>query len=315
MDDKYTKLLDAETRKFIFDTGKFYPDNAVESSIEEQREFYDALCRAYNDPYPKGVTASDRWMSARETSFQVRDYTKEDTEPEGHILYFHGGGFILGGLESHDSICAEFCSSTGYSVTAVDYRLAPEFPHPAAFDDCLTAFLRVSAETQLPIIIVGDSAGGNLAAAVSHATRKLPRRPKGQVLIYPALGGDKSVGSYLEHANAPGLTLADIEFYVEQRGKGADLVGDVTANPLHDNDFSALPPTVIFTAECDPLSDDGRGYRDRIIAAGGKAAWINEKGLIHGYLRARNTVKLAEASFERMTKATIDLCTGNWNWD
>jgi len=247
MDDKYLDLLDAETLAFVRQTEAFYPVDAINATIEQQRGFYDALCDEFNEGYPPEVT--------------------------------------------HDSICAEFCARTGCSLTAVDYRLAPEFIHPVAYDDCLVAFNRITAEQTIPIILVGDSAGGTLAAAVAHTVRGEAQNLVGQLLIYPALGGDKSKGSYQEHANAPMLTLADIEFYGEIRGSGRDLSNDATATPLADRDFSNLPPTVIVTAECDPLADDGGAYRDVIQKAGGKALWFNETGLVHGYLRARFTVE------------------------
>jgi len=313
MDDKYLDLLDAETLAFVRQTEAFYPADAINATIEQQRGFYDALCDEFNEGYPPEVTASDRWMNGREGSFQVRDYVNSQARPKAHIVYFHGGGFVVGGLTSHDSICAEFCARTGCSLTAVDYRLAPEFIHPVAYDDCLVAFNRITAEQTIPIILVGDSAGGTLAAAVAHTVRGEAQNLVGQLLIYPALGGDKSKGSYQEHANAPMLTLADIEFYGEIRGSGRDLSNDATATPLADRDFSNLPPTVIVTAECDPLADDGGLYRDVIQKAGGKAVWFNETGLVHGYLRARFTVKRAADSVTRMVEAINMLADGRWS--
>lgn len=312
MDEKYHRLLDDQTREFVRQTDAFYPADAVNAPIEKQREYYNALCNEFHAGYPSGVSASDRWIKTRDTMVGVRDYVKSGAVPPAHIVFFHGGGFVVGGLESHDSICAEFCDRTGFGVTAVDYRLAPEFKHPAAFDDCLNSFGRIASEVKLPIILVGDSAGGNLAAAVSHATRGDAPAPIGQLLIYPGLGGDQSKGSYQEHANAPALTLADIEFYQKIRSNGSDSSRDPTASPLSDLDFSNLPPTVIFSAECDPLADDGRDYCDQLIAAGGKAVWYNEKGLVHGYLRARFTVDRARESVTRMVEALSMLGEGRW---
>src|SRR5690606_16955133 len=120
----------------------------------------------------------------------------------------------------------------------------PEHLHPAAFDDALAAFEWALERYAQPILLCGDSAGGNLAAAVSHATRGHQLRPVGQVLIYPALGGDQSKGSYVRHAEAPMLTLRDLEFYKDIRTGGADITGDITYMPLQDADFSNLPPTV-----------------------------------------------------------------------
>ena len=314
MEGKYLDLLDAETLEFIRRTEAFYPADAVNASIEQQREWYDALCQEFDTGYPDGVTASDRTFTKGDASFEVREYVKAGVKPRAHILFFHGGGFVVGGLESHDSICAEFCDGTNCSVTSVDYRMAPEHLHPAAFEDCLIAFEQLAVETDLPIVLAGDSAGGNLAAAVSHAVRGHKRAPIGQLLIYPGLGGDQTTGSYVTHANAPMLTLADIEFYKLIRSGGQDLDGDVKAAPLHDSDFSNLPPTVTITAECDPLSHDGKVYANALTTAGSKAIWIEEIGMVHGYLRARTTVKRARESFARMINALNMLADRRWDF-
>ncbi|RUV22926.1 alpha/beta hydrolase, partial [Mesorhizobium sp. M5C.F.Ca.IN.020.32.2.1] len=222
--------------------------------------------------------------------------------------------FILGGLDSHDDVCAELCARTGYEVVSVDYRLAPEHLHPAAFDDAISAFEWAATIYKRPILLCGDSAGGNLAAAVSHATRGHARRPIGQVLIYPGLGGDRTQGSYVTHAEAPMLTVRDLDFYTNIRTGGEDRTGDLTLSPLADADSANLPPTVLITAQCDPLSSDGEAYRDRVVAADGHAFWFEEPGLVHGYLRARHTVGRARSSFTRIVDAVAVLGRGEWIW-
>ena len=110
------------------------------------------------------------------------------------------------------------------------------------------------------------------------------------------------------------LTVRDLDFYMGIRTGGEDRTGDITLSPLADADFANLPATVLITAECDPLSSDGEAYRDRVVAAGGRAAWFEEPGLVHGYLRARHMVGRARASFTHIVEAVSALGRGDWIW-
>ena len=310
----YAKLIDAETWAFIERTNAYYPPDTIDYTIDEQRAIYDRMCREFHAGYPEGIRAEDSAISAPGRAIPIRIYRSETPDASAMVLYFHGGGFILGGIDSHDDVCAELCARTGYEVVSVDYRLAPEHLHPAAFDDVLAAFEWAASTYEQRILLCGDSAGGNLAAAVSHATRGHQRRPAGQILIYPGLGGDPSRGSYVTHAEAPMLTAKDIAFYRDIRSGGRDATGEISFAPLADADFANLPPTVVFTAECDPLSSDGEAYGSRIQAAGGKVWWFEEPGLVHSYLRARHSVGRARASFSRIVEAVRALGKGEWVW-
>ncbi|OBQ67470.1 alpha/beta hydrolase [Mesorhizobium erdmanii] len=309
----YKTLIDAETWAFIERTNSYYPPDTIDYTITQQREIYNRMCREFFAGYPEGVAVETSSIATLTHNIPIRIY-RTGPQPAAAVLYIHGGGFILGGLDSHDDVCAELCARTGYEVVSVDYRLAPEHLHPAAFDDALNAFEWAARTYGAPILLCGDSAGGNLCAAIAHATRGHPKRPVGQVLIYPGLGGDRSKGSYVTHAEAPMLTMRDLEFYKHIRTGGADRTGDPTLSPLADTDFANLPPTVLITAQCDPLSSDGEAYRDRIVAAGGHATWFEEPGLVHGYLRARHTVGRAHASFTRIVDAVAALGQGTWLW-
>lgn len=308
----YKTLIDAETWAFIERTNSFYPPDTIDYTIAQQRAIYDRMCREFFAGYPDGVTAETTVIAAHD--IPIRIYRSATPNKAAMVLYIHGGGFILGGLDSHDDVCAELCARTGFEVVSVDYRLAPEHLHPAAFDDALLAFEWAAKSYDRPVLLCGDSAGGNLCAAVSHATRGHAKRPFGQVLIYPGLGGDSSRGSYVTHAEAPMLTMRDLEFYKHIRTGGADGSGDIALSPLADADFTNLPPTVLITAQCDPLSSDGEAYRDRVLAAGGHATWFEEPGLVHGYLRARHTVGRARASFSRIVEVVSVLGRGGWTW-
>lgn len=297
----YQQLIDAETWAFIHRTNDYYPPDTIDAPIARQREIYNRMCREFFNGYPEGVYAEDKCAAG----VPVRVYTGDDG-PAGVVLYLHGGGFVVGGLDSHDDVCAELCKRTACTVVAADYRLCPEHPHPAPYDDAMTAYHWVVEHFDGPLVVCGDSAGGNLAAAVSHASRAEPRAPVGQVLIYPGLGGDTSSGSYVVHQDAPMLSTREVIFYEQVRlgeASRAQYSGDARYAPLWDTDFSALPKTVVFSAECDPLCDDGEIYCQKLLAAGVSARWVKERGLVHGYLRGRASVARVRQSFERICLA------------
>ena len=305
MPPDYARLIGAETWAFIHETESWYPPETATCPIERQRGIYDAMCRAFHHGRPAGVAVEDRMIAG----VPCRIYSPAKARGRATVVYFHGGGFVVGGLDSHDDVCAEICAGTGLGVVSADYRLAPEHTHPAAFDDAMAVAQEVGA--QGPILLAGDSAGGNLAAAVAHRLRGSAVQVLGQVLIYPVLGGDRSRGSYITHARAPMLTRADVEYYAAIRHPGgAEPVGDPTTAPLEDTDFGSLPPTVAIAAECDPLADDAPDYAARIIAAGGKALARTDAGLVHGHLRARHRDPHAGAAFARVILAIGSLAQG-----
>ncbi|WP_394688838.1 alpha/beta hydrolase [Hoeflea sp.] len=308
----YDRLLDAEIWAFVERSRALYPDDATGFDPAGQRRIYDDLCQAFDAGRPEGVTVADNEIRGPSGPIPLRRYMPLSAKPDAVVLYLHGGGFVVGSLDSHDSICAEFCQRTGLAVTAVDYRLAPEHVHPAQFEDALAAFNHVAGNGTRPVILCGDSAGGNLAAAVAWAKRDAKHRAIGQVLIYPALGNDVSSGTFVTHANAPMLSTADMVYYDEIRASGAPPTNDPSFTPLAAKDFHDMPPTVVLTAECDPLSGDGEPYCQRIRDAGGKAICIEGQGLVHGYLRARHSAKKARESFSAMVAAISALGSGDW---
>ncbi|MGL6209272.1 MAG: alpha/beta hydrolase fold domain-containing protein, partial [Paracoccaceae bacterium] len=155
----YKSLIDAPTWAFIAETNASYPEDTATRSIAEQRAIYDAMCRVFHRGYPPGVTAQDVVIAG----VPCRDYPGAGPA----VVYLHGGGFVVGGLSSHDDVCAEIRGATGLHVISVDYRLSPEHAHPAAFDDAVAVTRALIASG--PVVLVGDSAGGTLAAAVTHA--------------------------------------------------------------------------------------------------------------------------------------------------
>lgn len=298
--EDYQSLIDAATWQFIRQTESFYPENSGTLPIAQQRAIYDAMARHFHREYPPNTIVRD----AEVADVPCRIFGGQAPT----VIYFHGGSFIFGGLESHDDICAEICVATGSKVVMVDYRLAPEHLHPAALEDALAVTRALIADG--PVVLVGDSAGGMLAASVAHILRS--PQVLGQVLIYPGLGGDMSTGSYQSHAFAPMLTSADVKLGESiRRVHDAD---DPALNlvPLRDSTFAGLPPTVAIAAECDPLASDCAAYAAAIQAAGGNAVAHTAQGMVHGYLRARGMVPRAAASFEMICGAIAALAAVRW---
>lgn len=311
-DGKYAHLLDPETWDYIEEVERWFPPDILEKPLAEQRRVYDAMCRAFHAGRPPVVHAEDGVSPSSGRPIPIRRYTRSNAAGTAVVLYFHGGGFVLGGLDSHDDICAEICAGTGLGVVSVDYRLAPEHPHPAAFVDAVSACRWLSG-MRVPILLAGESAGGNLAAAVAHAVRE-DRQLLGQVLIYPSLGGDMTGGSYAEHAQAPLLSVDDIVWYEDIRTEGTAKPDDPTRAPLRDADFSRLPATVVVTAECDPLSDDGKVYAEKLRNAGCRAHWREEPRLTHSFLRSRRTVRRAQDAFDAIIADIASLGGGGWRY-
>lgn len=284
-------------------------DGGSPPDIAAMRTAYEATCRALHPGRPEGVSAEEH----RAGDVPVRVYTAG--RPNSTVLYIHGGGWALGGLDSHDDICARICDRTGFRVVGVDYRLAPEHKHPAAFDDCRMATDWALATFAGRLVLAGDSAGGNLAAAVARAMTPGEKRITGQVLIYPALAATHDSASCIENAEAPMLTRADLFHYDRLRSDGPVPADDPRFAPLSGTDFSGLPPTAVFTAELDPLRDDGAAYCAQLSAAGVPAHRVNETGLVHAYLRARTLSPRARESVDAIILAIETLGQGKWCWD
>ena len=294
-----TEITDPEVLDFIARTDSFYPPNTADSPIAEQRRVYDEMCAAFRQPRPAGVVVTDETIDGPGGPIPQRRYVPASAG-RVTVVYFHGGGFIVGGLDSHDDVCAEIAAGTGCPVVSVDYRLCPEHIHPAAYDDSLAAARAALADG--PVLLAGDSAGGNLAAAVAQTLKGAAI--KGQVLIYPGLGGEGlGLPSYTECAEAPLLTIRDVRFYRDVRAGGKPPEGDATFFPLAARDFSGLARCFISAAGVDPLRDDGVEYDRCLVGAGVEAYCAVEPQLPHGYLRARTTSHRARAAFGRILDA------------
>jgi acetyl esterase len=312
--DPYAVLEEPGIRRFITESDRLFPADAVAFSMAEQRAFYDRLCAHFRQPRPPGITVKDSTIPGPDGSIPIRIYRPSPEPRLPVVLYLHGGGFVVGGLDSHDDICAELAERAGVGVVAVDYRLAPEHRFPAAFDDCW-AVLEALGNGNLGldaghIVVAGDSAGGNLAAALALRARDLGRpQINGQVLIYPGLGGDMSRGSYVEQAHAPGLTTADVQYYRAVYVGPPDDPGHRSklAYPLNETGYIGLPPAFLVAAHWDPLRDDCLDYAARLERDGVAAHVRHEPLLMHAFLRARHMSPAAAASFAATAEAVRSL--------
>jgi acetyl esterase len=277
--------------------------NSTDSSLAGLRQAYSEMCRAFTPPRPAGLYVVDFELAG----VLVRSYqppVSPSATSEPCIVYLHGGGWVVGDLDSHDFICAELASTLGVLVIAVDYRLAPEHPFPAAFNDCLKVWraLRTGPFRLDPArtLVAGDSAGGNLAAALCLALRDAGEPvPSAQVLIYPGLGGDHKLASRSECIDAPLLGSSDVDCYLALYLRGTPKPG-AYAMPLLAGDFSRLPPALIAVAQFDPLRDDGVLYAERLNAAGVAATLYYGEGLVHGCLRGRGQVAEVDVLYETL---------------
>lgn len=308
---------DPEVLDFIERTAAFYAAGQPAIGIAQMRAAYAEVCRSFYAGRPAGMAVRDERIAGPSgLTIPLRHYRPDRSAPAAagaragvHVLYMHGGGFILGDLDSHDDVCAELADGSGLPLTSVDYRLAPEHLYPAAIDDSFSAYRHLLAAGARGIIVAGDSAGANLAAAVSlRARREGVAMPLAQLLIYPCLGARPIGGSYEENAAAPILSTAGCRFYFATytAREDWDHEPDEDLAPLAARDFTGLPPTWMTSAGFDPLRDDAENYARALAAARVPCVWRNEPQLVHGYLRARHSSRVAGASFAFMTGALAE---------
>lgn len=276
------------------------------TTLEEMRAGWNLYSARMRRPHPADMKVADSTVAGRGGAVPIRVYRPAAAAAEAPcVLYFHGGGFMKGDLDSSDTTAWGLAQETGAVVVSVDYRLAPENPYPAAFDDCFSVLADVAANPgrygidPARIAVSGDSAGGNLAAAVSLAARDRDGPAlAAQVLVYPCLTDETTQESYRVHAVTPGLTAASMKSYWDWYLAGSPRpVGDPYALPLKARSLAGLPRAYIHVAEIDPLYDDGRLYAERLKAAGVPAEFRCARGMLHGFMRARLLGPASAAEF------------------
>ncbi len=206
------------------------------------------------------------------------------------LLYFHGGGWTIGDLDTHDVLCRQLANASGCAVLAVDYRMGPEHPFPAAVEDCIAATAHARQEAAAlgidpaRIAVGGDSAGGNLAAVVALAERDAGRPLAFQLLIYPATDMRATAPSHSTNGQGYLLTADTIAYFRGHYVPNAADWADWRASPLLAPDLRGLPPALVLTAGYDPLRDEGRQYADALSEAGNRVQSICFERQIHGFL-------------------------------
>ena len=293
--------------------------NAIRADVRQFLDYLESLDRPKG--HEIGPEGARKMMVASRHAFEhpareiavVRDiagpvpmrlYDARDERAPGPLLLFiHGGGWVIGDLDTHEPFCVDVASELDVPVVAVDYRLAPEFPFPAAFEDSVAAARWVASNPQelgrrpTGLFLAGDSAGGNLAAAVAASLRDEPAatRVLGQWLIYPAADPTVRYPSYDEFSQGHLLTKESMDWFEDSY---AGPKGDWRYSPLLKG-TTGLPPTFVTTAGLDPIRDQGRAYAARCAEAGVETIYFEAPGTVHGFLNLRKAIPSSNEDFAK----------------
>jgi len=260
-------------------------------AIQERRTTFLALAASVQgEAIALASVTDDVARLDDERELPTRLYVPVNDEGRALVLYFHGGSFCLGNLDSHDAICRRLCADTGMRVLAVDYRLAPECPFPSAINDATAMFHFVVshwtdyASPDAHLVVMGDSAGGSLVAVASVLTKDDGLDIAAQVLIYPTLGPEMVTASAHDYGSGYLLDLEHLRYdYQQYLGDFADHT-DPRVTPLMFADLTGAPPAILLVAECDPLRDEGLAYAGLLEHFGVPVQVLEAEGMVHGFL-------------------------------
>ncbi|MBR9843380.1 MAG: alpha/beta hydrolase [Rhodobacteraceae bacterium] len=261
-------------------------------SVEESRQQLAAMAAKLEKPCPASVAKQDITLPGAEGMRPARVYLPEGVGDEAAtLLFLHGGGWIQGGIETHDGLCGRLAEMAGVRVISYDYRLAPESPFPAAVDDVLACYKGLvggNAEVRADparLVVGGDSAGGNLTACLMHdlCEAGVPL-PAGQVLLYPGVDARLSTESMQDLRDQPLLPAERIDWYLGMYLPEAQDRQDPRVSPIFSRSLGKQPPAFIVAAGHDPLWDDARNYAEMIRAAGGEVEIVEYPGQIHAFM-------------------------------
>lgn len=246
----------------------------------------------------------------------VRIYTPSGAPPFPVLVYYHGGGWVIGDLDSHDDLCRSLANRADILVVSVDYRLAPEHKFPAAVEDAYAALRWVREQSgslqadPARIAVGGDSAGGNLAAVVSYLAREQGEpRPAAQVLIYPAVTLSEQMESRRLFGTGYLLTQTAINWFAGHYLNNASEVTDPRVSPLAISDLCSLPQALVITAEYDPLRDEGEQYAARLYRAGVPVTQTRYPGMIHDFVRLFRVIDQGQKAVQQIADFLRDVFT------
>jgi acetyl esterase len=276
-----------------------------EVSPAELREWYDKI------PQSKGValpSVEDRTIPGPQGQIPIRIYTPEGTGKRPVIVFYHGGGWVVGSIDTHDNVARYLAKASGAVVVSVDYRLAPENPFPAAADEAYAALQWVAENAEslggdpARITVAGDSAGGNLSAVVSIRSRdRNGPKIQYQALIYPATNlASLDTESHRLFSTGFFLTREGMESFIEHYVPGQQDRVDPYASPLLVRDHSNLPPAIVITAQFDPLRDEGEAYAEKLRQAGVPVELTRYDGMIHGFVSFLDIVSQGRDALDRI---------------
>lgn len=281
-------------------------------NVEEDYKWMRKLRRLLSGVPKTGYRMLDVEIYAQDYSHEipVRIFHPKRQQHAEPVLFFHGGGWVIGDIETYTNPCIRLAEALGRVVYAVDYRLAPEYPYPAGLDDCarvaevLPEMLELDGANSLKDwIILGDSAGANMAAALSLRLRDEGKeRPTKQVLIYPVTYWDHTENSPYESVETKGydygLTAKNVQGYMEMYAPNEEERKHAYVSPLMADDLSDLPDTLVLTAEFDPLRDEGEAFGKALREAGNQVRIHRIKQAVHGFFTYPKTADTLQEAYD-----------------
>jgi len=284
-----------------------YPEIDIKKTYQVQRELQKIS--AWRLKKPQLYRVWEHAVLREGHKIPVRIFTPSEEASYPVLLFFHGGGWVTGNIDSYDSVCADMAALTGRTVVSVDYQLAPEHRFPAGLEDCYAVARDIFLHNELlgvkpeEIALIGDSAGGNLAAAVSLMARDRGEfQPARQILIYPAVGNDHTEDSPFPSIRENGtgylLTAKRVRDYLALYRASDEDLEDPYFAPMLAEDLSRQPRTLIITAEYCPLRDEGEAYGEKLRAAGNRVEIVRMPDALHGYFSLPARFELVKKTYE-----------------